>query len=412
MKFSLSNIGKVAHANIEIKGIAVIAGENDTGKSTVGKALYAVFNSLHNSENQIERDRRRSIERSIERALYGPTRRGYDSLPFRLYEESDINELLNAGEDLSAIDKVLGRLYGDFDLPESALNNLRLELASLARISDDEAFLNVLSRSLVQEFNGQVTNLISGEAGHLSLRIKGEEFSAFVLHDAAVSSRNRFSLITEAIYLDDPFVLDDVFPRRPMASDHRGKLRVSLRKREKQDNVFEQINTSRKLEVVTNSLNSICQGEVVSVSGSRLGYQAEGMTEPLDIRSLSTGLKTFVILKMLLQNGTLAEGGTVILDEPEIHLHPEWQLVLAEIVVLLQKQFAMHILINTHSPYFLNAIEVYAAKHSIADKCTYYLARLEDKLAVIDDVSDNTEAIYAKLAKPLQRLENEAYRND
>lgn len=160
------------------------------------------------------------------------------------------------------------------------------------------------------------------------------------------------------------------------------------------------------------AINGVCQGEVVSVSGSRLGYRVGNSTEPLDVRSLSNGLKTFVILKMLLQNGTLQEGGTVILDEPEIHLHPEWQLILAEIVVLLQKQFGMHILMSTHSPYFLNAIEVYAAKHSIADKCTYYLARLDNDNAVVDDVTENTEAIYAKLASPLQKLENEAYRHD
>ena len=48
------------------------------------------------------------------------------------------------------------------------------------------------------------------------------------------------------------------------------------------------------------------------------------------------------------------------LDEPEIHLHPAWQVIFAELIVLIQKEFNMHILLNTHSPYFLNAIEIYA----------------------------------------------------
>ena len=79
--------------------------------------------------------------------------------------------------------------------------------------------------------------------------------------------------------------------------------------------------------------------------------------------------------------------------------------------MLLQKEFSLHILLNTHSPYFLNAIEVYSAKHGIADKCKYYQAKVEDGKTQIDDVTDNTEAIYRQLAKPLQDLEDYRYSN-
>ena len=47
MKLVLKNIGKVQNATVEINGITVIAGENDTGKSTVGKARFSVFNGFY-----------------------------------------------------------------------------------------------------------------------------------------------------------------------------------------------------------------------------------------------------------------------------------------------------------------------------------------------------------------------------
>ena len=45
MRIFLKNIGKIDNAEVDIDGITVIAGENDTGKSTVGRALFAVENS-------------------------------------------------------------------------------------------------------------------------------------------------------------------------------------------------------------------------------------------------------------------------------------------------------------------------------------------------------------------------------
>lgn len=40
MKLVLKNIGKVQNATVEINGITVIAGENDTGKVRLGKHCF------------------------------------------------------------------------------------------------------------------------------------------------------------------------------------------------------------------------------------------------------------------------------------------------------------------------------------------------------------------------------------
>ena len=132
----------------------------------------------------------------------------------------------------------------------------------------------------------------------------------------------------------------------------------------------------------------------------------------IDVKNISTGLKTFIIIKTLLKNGEIGENSTLILDEPEIHLHPEWQIVFAEIIVLLQKEFNMNILINTHSPYFLEAIEVYSEKYKIDMICKYYLAENSGNISTISDVTKSTELIYKKLAKPFQTLENVRFSDD
>ena len=65
MEIVVKNIGKVKEANIKINGITVIAGENDTGKSTISKALFTVFNSFYNINDKVKQQRKRSIENII-----------------------------------------------------------------------------------------------------------------------------------------------------------------------------------------------------------------------------------------------------------------------------------------------------------------------------------------------------------
>ena len=46
MKLVIKNFAKIKDADIALNGITVIAGENNSGKSTVGKVLGAVFHSF------------------------------------------------------------------------------------------------------------------------------------------------------------------------------------------------------------------------------------------------------------------------------------------------------------------------------------------------------------------------------
>ena len=176
--------------------------------------------------------------------------------------------------------------------------------------------------------------------------------------------------------------------------------------------VTNEILVEKRLKKIYAKLDTICKGNVISKSNviGEWAYRQED--EEIFLKNLSTGLKTFVILKYLLQKGKLSFGSTIILDEPEIHVHPEWQLVLAELIVLMNKEFQVHILLNTHSPYFLRAIEVYSRKHGIADKCEYYLSELVGDRAEIKNVTGDTELIYKKLWIPLQKLEDEVFADD
>lgn len=57
-------------------------------------------------------------------------------------------------------------------------------------------------------------------------------------------------------------------------------------------------------------------------------------------------------MRCILHYRVLRKKSVLILDEPEINLHPEWQTEYARIIVMLQKELELYVVITTHSPFF------------------------------------------------------------
>ncbi len=435
MKVFLKNIGGIGEATVEINGISVIAGENNTGKSTVGKALFSVFNSFFDIEAVIKSERLQSIRNIL---VHGLSSKGSILLETaaRYNAGDNVDYLLNYKTDYSKLagDILIGSepyMNSSEKLKEAILNAIIQDntqsymtnldevvnrIADVMNISDNDIIKTVLNRKLDAEFNGQVSNIYNDTEGEIKLRIKDQWIVIKIQENHVTDIDYLPYLLREVIYLDDPFVLDqpdyNLDGKASRYTDHKEHLRNNLFGAPKKSGVIDEIIVNRKFNSIYEKVDMVCSGDITKNNNSELEYRKKGSDKGMDIRNLSTGLKTFVILKMLLQNGMIDYNGIIILDEPEIHLHPEWQLIFAELIVLIQKEFGMHVLLNTHSPYFLNAIEVYAAKYDVADQCQYYLAYKKDDLAYIDNVTDNIELIYQKLARPLQKLENARYEDD
>ena len=55
MKLSLRNVNKIHAADVELNGLTVIVGENDSGKSTIGRILFSVVKALTGTKENDER---------------------------------------------------------------------------------------------------------------------------------------------------------------------------------------------------------------------------------------------------------------------------------------------------------------------------------------------------------------------
>ena len=75
----------------------------------------------------------------------------------------------------------------------------------------------------------------------------------------------------------------------------------------------------------------------------------------------------------------------------------------------MQKYFDLSIVVTTHSPYFLDAINLYSIKHEIDKGVNYYLSTVEDGRATMEQVTDNIDKIYGKMSTPLDYLDTLRY---
>ena len=426
MVLSLKNIGKLVETQIAIDGITVIAGENDTGKSTVGKALFAVFNSFYDVDRQVLSERIDSIESVLSLVLKNANR-----TPVRYYirilAEDIASHQVSLSQKSGFKDRISESVLQMVEKSGEGTDDFRLievndsdevvhRIQEIMDVSEEEILKAIVEKKMDTEFNGQVTNLFTNKKGEIRLQIKDKSIALSIENNRVTGIENAINLHVEAVYMDDHFLLDTIpspyFGIRSRYADHRTHLRKKIFDNASKKTAVEEIIVNNKFQNIYEKISSVCSGEIVRSNQKEYSYKSADSDKLLDVRNLSTGLKTFVILKTLLLNGGIEYNGVVILDEPEIHLHPEWQLLFAELIVLLHKEFDVHILLNTHSPYFLRAIQVYSAKYEMADKCRYYLSENSGNQAAITDVSDDIERIYARLSKPLQDLEDERWRDD
>ena len=110
------------------------------------------------------------------------------------------------------------------------------------------------------------------------------------------------------------------------------------------------------------------------------------------------------------ENSVLCDKDVIILDEPEIHLHPEWQLLYAETLVALQKEFNLTVLITSHSPVFVRAIECYCDIYNRMDILDVYKTKQIDEFNyTLENISYSEYGIselYEDFSRPFEKLEN------
>ena len=420
MLFRVKNLGLIDEAEIKLDGITVITGENNVGKSTIGKMLYCVNNVF--LRDSVEEMKIHRIERVIINSLsytsegpIGIARSVIDELvlesnfvPFLVKSWKQEHSLRNFLEE-----HLLSRLDTPYDGSNEYFNSLENKISEILQMDNQDIISGLFKIAIGTNFSGTIHNVYGkNEVTEIELKLnKLDQGISITLTDNVIINNPDPIAFEEAIYIENPHIMRDGEKRANESNffltfDSRQRL-VKLIPDDSQVDFWEKEEMALEIKNTLEKISLQAPGKLVKKNAFSNKLEYEEGKHRFDLINVSSGVKTFAILKNLLVNGKLKRNGMLILDEPEIHLHPEWQLVFAEILVLLQKQFNLKIVVNTHSVYFLMAIEDYSKMHEVSENCNYYLVERKGNHSSCRDCTDVLNEIYQHFADPMYKLHNE-----
>ena len=412
MKIRLSDVARVKNAEMLLDGITVVAGSNGCGKSTISKSLYTILEASYDVQGKIAQQQTRSMNATFNRWLvHRPITlagmlKSYSALGLVLRTRGLDKQQFYAqaseafdGADSQEVLKQIDYLYEQY-----------VELYN----KTPEQYMNYITQVVADEvFSKQVNTL--GRTTTAKIECETTDSHVIEFENNEVKFVNNAEKFLQPIYITTSDLIDTVGNNKKLRSaqqtdsvSYANNKLVDLLMKEKsaKDFTIEEYEClqqqKKQMEII---LQQVLEGDMHVEKGS-LVYYDEWAGSNIAFGNVASGVRIFLILKKLLDNGVFLRPTFLIIDEPETNLHPEWQLRLAEFLVMLQRSMGIKIYANTHSPYFARAIEYYANKYGELEKCKFYLMKSfqDTGMYVSEDVTEKLGLIYDMLAEPFNRI--------
>lgn len=365
MRFVVEGIGKIGRAEILLDGITVIIGENNTGKSTIGKALFSHVDFVCGFSRKMKAKYRNELTqilffhaiqeyRDIIGFIHDLIDEMIDVLPGKKPDSSSlarwIKHLVDGGGmsaddyDAERVEKYLKWLSGR---SKQAIS-FRERICKLFGYERDRWERMFRSEVLNAVFVNQPQSLIPG----------APVMSTFLEDDGRPVEDGEL----DALFLDDV----KTFPSLMSSTSEGGRgFRTVYTETEYVTNANRQVikNYQSSLpfgeegKILLRMLDEIYAGTVERRPGqTSILHETFKTTEELGISVSSMGIRPILLMKNLISQNVIGRDLVLILDEPEVHLHPAWQVAYARVLSTMSERLGVRILVTTHSPYFMKAL--------------------------------------------------------
>jgi AAA domain, putative AbiEii toxin, Type IV TA system len=435
LKLLVRKLGLIDHAELDIRPLTVLIGENGTNKTWVAYSLYGLMRSMVRSgasplpvEHTLEDADRSALERihadnaaiastlaqgssgnvSLERD-FSQYFTGSAATRALVGKEPFFRHLLRLSEGVP--DEVESRLELDSSEYRVATKPVKIEV----KISSGRAILKALISSDYETYehvmlSDSKESLRDAAWWEKALSAAFEDWLSQSLGDVFVLPAERKTLASAHDLLRDEFGKVVTVPVADYAEFLGSRLRLA-------EHGFEP-----EGEFPFGDLVSLLESQVVKggigftgdVEGARFSFSFSPSSQvEIPIHAASSLVRALAGLDLYLQ--TAKPGDFIVIDELEMNAHPEAQLALTELVAMLVNR-GLRVVMTTHSPYIVDHLNNLMAAARVpperqdelaphfrlgsreaflpADKvAAYHFAPVDGKVEVRDVLDRETEAI-------------------
>lgn len=403
IRIKTENFRAISNADLIIDGITVVAGENSSGKSTLSKIIYFFYKTASNYNSLVSKELKfklKDIERFFEIILSDIHSTSKERNTREEFEEirnlrRSLNDLQD--EDLSKwilfVQKIENNYYSQPSLfkesyPLNPRINNRLRFIIKDILNDKSSNLesntlpfNLVTRFLEEKFQEAFDKIKLRPTSLFLEALKSvfgdgelpKVFEVFEFEEQIASlKKSSLSipyLVQNVIYIDTPMSIgiedSDV--------EYWEDLNELLHKKGKTS--FSDLSKMISEQVISGDVS--LDDRPISISDFTY-KRSDGTT--FNLLDVATGVKSFAILLLLIKNGSLSDKTLLIMDEPESHLHPQWIIEYARLIVLLNREIGVKFFIASHNPDMVSALKYISEKEGILIRLNYYLAEKADSL--------------------------------
>lgn len=423
LNISIQNFRTIERASIDVESVTVLTGVNASGKSTISRTMFYCGYYSNRYEELLQSTLSGPLVPAVQfivstsvvaddanlyRRMVLPPGQEYDERLLLealarcrdIYDASPVSVL-----DRERLGKMLGRqvrsrkaFFGGLDEMEGSIKAAFAQYQTLAQ----RRLGSFLSNELCRQFRMPRTNLLD----RITIREDGS-----VVVGGGRESVGLFTALDRVLYVDTPMLLS-VF------SDLNESEVEPLHWRE----ILSAFAYDRA-DLASQS-GAHVQGLMAEVS-NLIGGAVKSVEDPAKISSLgrvvfedsagvrillpevATGMKSFIILQRLLQKGLLGDRTLLIVDEPEAHLHPQWVVEYARLLLEIHHALGTRFLVASHSPEFVESLANIATQYPGSHAPTFYLATPSKERAYMysyEDTHGNIEPIFEVFNRPYDSM--------
>jgi energy-coupling factor transporter ATP-binding protein EcfA2 len=414
LDLSVQHFRAVRSADIQLNGITVVAGINGCGKSSLSKLLYTLLRHINDFDGLVTADvhQRLTPYMDVIEQLHYALRMGDSGLILRKINFRD----LSFERCLAYVDDICSR-YLDMERAHQAqgatattprLHHLLDAVLAEPDLPTVEAKIQAL-RLRIHDALQQASACIQERPATLLHRLLAETFCApadtqiclreygGLLYSASLANIPLPHYVRKVLYVDTPMAIglsdSDTLPA------HWRDLNLHLRSA-----------SASGFDAAIDRLISsdLLHGEALydpSLYGRFKFRRADGREFALE--ECATGVRSISMLQLLLRNQFLDENTLLILDEPEAHLHPQWIVAYARLLVLLHQQLGVKFFIASHSTDMVSALRYLSDREGCLSDVTFYVAEAQSDFDgyVYRNLGQDIEPIFASFNQSLDLLD-------